>query len=88
MLDEKVAVVNQVLSDYILFEDIEDRNLRCRNQATTITNIMEDNLHPNGTVTDRGRDLTEIYFMAIPEDDRAVVQAQVMANLIKRGMLH
>lgn len=73
---------------YHLFDDVEDRDLRVKNRATVLLNIMEDNLQTSKggkIVSDKGARLIFGYFSQIHPAERADVMDTLQKNLAERG---
>ena len=72
---------------YSLFNDIEDFDLRNRNRAVILANIMEDNLTPKKKVTGKGSTLILGYFLNVPEVDRKSVRDKFAKAITERGFV-
>jgi hypothetical protein len=72
---------------YSLFNDIEDFDLRNRNRAVILANIMEDNLTAKKKVTGKGSTLILGYFMNVPEVDRKTVRDRFAKAITERGFV-
>jgi len=70
---------------FSLFFDIEDYELRHRNQATIMANIFEMNLNEKNKLNGRGFALVKGYFDSIPEDERKFVHDRFMSTMKERG---
>jgi len=55
------------IDGYPLFTEVLDDGLRQQNRATTLANIMEDCLHPEGSITEQGRYICEMYWDYVKE---------------------
>ncbi len=67
-----------------LFDDIEDVELRTRNQAIVLANIAEDHTK-NQRINIKGASLVLGYFNAIPEGERNMVRNKFSENMKQRG---
>lgn len=67
-----------------LFNDIEDRELRARNQACVLANISEDNSR-NRLISPKGAALVLGYFQQIFEGDRDIVKTKYKDQMNQRG---
>ena len=72
---------------YSLFNDIEDFDLRNRNRAVILANIMEDNLTAKKKVTGKGSTLILGYFLNVPEVDRKSVRDKFAKAITERGFV-
>jgi hypothetical protein len=72
---------------YALFSDVEDRDLRIRNQATVLANIYEDNpeLSDKSSVSKRGALLIFGYMENVFPEDRKDVTIQFHETMKTRG---
>jgi len=75
---------------YALFSDVEDKELRIRNQATVLSNIYEDNpeLSDKSSVSKRGALLLFGYMENVFPEDRNQVVIQFHETMKKRGYVH
>lgn len=69
-----------------LFNEIEDKALRVRNQAVILVNIMEDNFF-KGKVSLKGASLITGYFNEIPEEERTVLLREFQKQAGERGFV-
>lgn len=67
-----------------LFNEFEDAELRRRNQAVIMANVLEDNFL-EGKITTKGASLLINYFSLIPEGERVEVKKQFIENARSRG---
>lgn len=58
---------------YSLFNDVEDVDLRARNRAASLKNIMEDHLNAEGQPTPKAAMITFGYFEKVPAEERKSV---------------
>ncbi len=72
---------------YSLFNDVEDVELRNRNRAVILANIMEDNLTAKKKVTGKGSTLILGYFLNVPEVDRKSVRDKFAKAITERGFI-
>ncbi len=72
------------LHGYLLFHDIEDKDLQAHNRAVCLANIFEDNSR-KGQSSSRGMDLLREYFELIPEGDRALAYFHFQSIMGSRG---
>jgi len=71
---------------YSLFNDITDAELRNRNRAVTMCNIILSNLDKETKkITLRGTDLVLNYFNLVPKEDRAEVSDGLVIAMEDRG---
>lgn len=68
-----------------LFAEIEDVQLRNRNRAVMMANIVQDNLTKNKRVSPNGAVTVMSYFQSIPEDERGSAYALFEQQLKERG---
>jgi hypothetical protein len=80
MIDNKKTT----FKGFELFNDIEDRELRTRNQAVVLTNISEDNSR-NRLISPKGVALILGYFQQIFEGDRDIVKTKYKDQMNQRG---
>ena len=69
---------------YSLFTDIEDADLRTRNQAVVMANMVEQNTRDK-KITPRGASLILGYFYKLPEQDKAVTQEKFAQRCKEMG---
>lgn len=69
---------------FSLFNDIEENELRIRNQAVILTNMAEDN-SKDKKITPKGAALILGYFNRINEQDRFAVKNAFVVNMRQRG---
>lgn len=67
-----------------LFNEIEDRQLRRRNQAVIMTNILEDSF-VEGKCTVKGASLITGYMSHIPEEERRELFDEFVSQASVRG---
>lgn len=85
MTQEKQIQKNPIeYKGFPLFNEIEDRQLRRRNQAVIMTNILEDNF-VKGKIAPKGSLLIIGYMSAIPEDQRKSLMAEFIEQANARG---
>lgn len=72
---------------FSLFNDIEDVELRNRNRAIILANIMEDNLTAKKKVTGKGGSLIIGYFLNVPEGERKSVRDRFAKAITERGFV-
>lgn len=72
---------------YSLFNEIEDRPIQTHNRAIVLANIVEDNLYPDGRVTQGGMTYSLEYMDALPKEDYADVYLAFRAELVTRRLL-
>jgi hypothetical protein len=71
---------------FSLFNDIEDIELRNRNRAVILTNLMEDNINKKTLkVSMKGADLILNYFNLIPQEERKDVTERFTQGMLQRG---
>lgn len=69
---------------FSLFNDIEDNDLRTRNQAVVLTNISEAHSR-NRKISDNGMGLIIGYFDKVNKDDRKTVMEKYIQFMKERG---
>lgn len=67
-----------------LFNEFEDDDLRRRNQAVMMVNVLEDN-YDSGKISTKGASLIINYFNLIPEEEKAYVKKEFIENAQSRG---
>ncbi len=72
---------------YSTFLDIQDDELRTRNQAVVLANIFEDNLKGN-TISNEGAVVLLSYFREVPEVDRVAVFSKFKSFMEERGFTY
>lgn len=72
---------------FSLFNDIEEFDLRNRNRAVILANIMEDNLTAKKKVTSKGSSLILGYFLNVPEGERKSVRDRFAKAITERGFV-
>ena len=75
---------------YATFNEVEDRNIRTKNQAIILSNIFEDNLKEVGSnkakvVSPQGASLVIQYFKEIRAEDKQVVLEKYGHIMIEKG---
>lgn len=83
MQNEKQA---QQVKGYSLFNDIEDRDLRIRNRAVVLTNIMEDGF-TQGRVSSKAALIIMNYFHHVPEEEKDETLALFQQKAKERGFI-
>jgi len=77
-----------LVGSYHFFDDIEDRELRTKNRAQVLANIMEDNIakvEGKTSITSRGTALLMEYFGKIAADERKDVLKLFSDEVFTRG---
>lgn len=69
---------------FSLFFDIEDSDLRSRNQAVVLANMAESN-SKNRRITPNGAGLIIGYFDRIPKEERKTVYDKFVVEMKARG---
>ena len=69
---------------FSLFFDIEDNDLRSRNQAVVLANMAESN-SKNRRITPNGAGLIIGYFDKIPKEERKTVYDKFVVEMKARG---
>lgn len=69
---------------YALFDEIEEQELRVRNNAVTMANIFEDNLLGK-TISPKGGGLLLGYFDKVKDFDKALVVKAFRNSMKERG---
>lgn len=69
---------------YSLFNDIEDAELRNRNRAVILANILEHNTK-DSRVSPKGAALILGYFSNVPQEERADVEQRFEKFVKERG---
>lgn len=69
---------------FSLFNDIDDSELRMRNQAVVLTNIAQDNVRDK-KISPKGAGLILGYFGLIDPNDRGDVQELFKQNMLRSG---
>lgn len=69
---------------FSLFFDIEDTDLRSRNQAVVLANMAESN-SKNRRITPNGAGLIIGYFDRIPKEERKTVYDKFVVEMKARG---
>lgn len=82
MSDKNVAP--KMFNGFSLFNDIEDDQLRTRNRAVILTNIMEDGCL-KGKVKAKAALLIMGYFNCIPDEERDVTRKEFIKQAGERG---
>lgn len=67
-----------------LFFEVEDVELRRRNQAVILTNILQDHFK-NGKISKKGAYLHIGYFNEIPKEDRSELLKEFVKQAKERG---
>lgn len=83
MQNEKQA---KQVKGYSLFNDIEDRDLRIRNRAVVLTNIMEDGF-VQGRVSSKSALIIMNYFHHVPEEEKDETLALFQTEAKARGFV-
>ena len=68
-----------------VFFDIEDKQLRKRNQAVVLTNLIESTL-TDGMVPKKTLSLVVGYFQQIPAQERDALQQEMQKQIKERGL--
>lgn len=76
--------MTQEFKGFSLFNDIEDRDLRTRNQAVVLANMAESS-SKNRKISANGMGMIIGYFDKIPMDDRETVRSKFMTFMKERG---
>lgn len=69
---------------FSLFSDIEDQELRSRNQAVVLANMAESN-SKNRKISPNGAGLIIGYFDRIPKEERKTVYDKFVSEMKTRG---
>lgn len=72
------------IKGYSLFDDVQDRRLRIRNQAIVLANIFEDNML-GMSINKRGTELTLAYFQSVKDEDKQAVYTRYAEVMGERG---
>ena len=75
------------IGGYPLFNEVEDKELQLRNRAVSIANIIEDNLHKEGVITEQGMYLSLQYWDAIDEEERGELYKAVKVEVDARSLI-
>ncbi len=85
MIDTPVKPIT--FKGFALFNDIEDYELRTRNRAVVLGNMVEDNTREQ-RITPQGAALVLGYFAKVPSDEREDVQKLFKANMKRLGYVN
>lgn len=69
---------------FSLFNDLEDKALRCRNRAVMLSN-MATNHSKDQRISAQGTSLILNYFHLIPSEERSTVRDLFMTEMKQRG---
>lgn len=72
---------------YDLFDSIDDKELRIRNQSVVLANIAQDN-SKGKTITPRAAAIILGYFGQVPAEDRFLVRESFTKTMMDRGYIN